>query len=65
MICPNHVSLHGFKHKYVRHDLNLSLGNIRRATRALISPDEVSFKELCQQGFEDALQYLRQHHCKR
>ena len=64
MICPNHVSLHDFKSECICHNLNLSLDNIHRASRALFSPDEESLKKLCQQGFEDALQYLRKHHCK-
>ncbi|EDV29293.1 uncharacterized protein TRIADDRAFT_18195 [Trichoplax adhaerens] len=66
MICPNHVSLHDFENSdiCIRRTIKFTLGDLHRATRALFSPDEASLRALCQQGFEDALEYLRKHHCK-
>uniref|UniRef100_UPI00358F6428 patatin-like phospholipase domain-containing protein 2 isoform X2 n=1 Tax=Myxine glutinosa TaxID=7769 RepID=UPI00358F6428 len=57
-ICPQDPSSNFFEFLFKNTSIQCSLANLCRFSRALFPPDPQALGDLCEQGYNDALQYL-------
>ncbi|KAH0616399.1 hypothetical protein JD844_027459 [Phrynosoma platyrhinos] len=60
-ICPKGNSANFHEMNLTNTSIQFSLGNIYRLTQALFPPEPKVLGEICEQGYSDALRYLREN----
>uniref|UniRef100_G1KRW9 triacylglycerol lipase n=1 Tax=Anolis carolinensis TaxID=28377 RepID=G1KRW9_ANOCA len=60
-ICPKGNSANFHEMNLTNTSIQFSLGNIYRLTQALFPPEPKILGEICEQGYSDALRYLREN----
>ncbi|KAM4676790.1 patatin-like phospholipase domain-containing protein 2 [Discoglossus pictus] len=61
-ICPRDNSTNFHEVRVTNTSIQFSLGNLYRLTRALFPPEPKVLGEMCQQGYNDALRFLKDNH---
>ncbi|XP_053319215.1 patatin-like phospholipase domain-containing protein 2 [Spea bombifrons] len=61
-ICPRDNSTNFHELRVTNTSIQLSLPNLYRLTRALFPPEPKVLGEMCQQGYNDALRFLKDNH---
>ncbi|KAM3926050.1 patatin-like phospholipase domain-containing protein 2 [Leptodactylus fuscus] len=61
-ICPRDNSTNFHELRVTNTSIQFSLGNLYRLTRALFPPEPKVLGEMCQQGYNDALRFLKENH---
>ncbi|XP_040201754.1 patatin-like phospholipase domain-containing protein 2 [Rana temporaria] len=60
-ICPRDNSTNFHELRVTNTSIQFSLGNLYRLTRALFPPEPKVLGEMCQQGYNDALRFLKEN----
>ncbi|KAM9376317.1 patatin-like phospholipase domain-containing protein 2 [Pholidichthys leucotaenia] len=60
-ICPRDTSTNIHELRFTNTSIQFTLTNLYRVSRALFPPDPMVMKEMCKQGYNDALHFLKRN----